>query len=83
MGQMKWDMEFDPLADNFRFRQLQQGSFDLEWVSFYAGFCALFHRRFKRANEFRPAVWIAGIVEHVRAKIDERGSHNFRMSYRN
>ena len=71
MGQMKRHMQLDPLPDDFRFRQHQQGSFDMEGVSFSAGFRAFLHRRFKRANEFRSAVGIAGIVEHVRAKVDE------------
>ena len=79
MGQMKRNMQFDPLPDDFRFRQHQQGGFDMEGVPFRAGFRAFFHRRLKRANEFRPAVWIPGIVEHVRAKIDERRSHDLRM----
>ena len=30
MGQMKRDMQFDPLPDDFRFRQHQQGGFDME-----------------------------------------------------
>src|SRR5207342_1675642 len=79
MGQMKRDMKCDPLPDDVRFRQAQQGGFDMEWVPFHAGFRAFLHRRFKCANEFRPAVWIAGIVEHIRAKIDERRSDDFRM----
>ena len=82
MGQMKWDMEFDPSPDDFRFRQYQQGGFDLEWVSFHAGFCAFVHRRFKRANEFRSTVRIAGIVEYVRAKVDERCSYDLCMRCR-
>ncbi len=83
MGQMKRDLQFDPLLDDFRFRQHQQRGFDMEGSPFRAGFCAFFHRRFKRANEFRPAVRIAGIVEHVRAKIDERCSYDLRMRCRN
>jgi hypothetical protein len=76
---MKRDMELNSSLNNFRFRPHQQWGFDLEWVPFHASFRAFLYRRFKRANEFRPAVWIAGIVEHVRAKIDERRPYDFRM----
>ena len=46
MGQMKRDMQFDSSLDDFRFRQHQQGGFNMEWVSFHTGFRAFFHRRF-------------------------------------
>ncbi len=79
MSQMKWDLKFDALLDDFRFRQHEQRGFDMEGAPFHAGLRAFLHRGFKCADEFRSAVRIAGIVEYVGAKIDERGSHDLRM----
>ena len=64
MSQMKRDMQFDPSLDDFCFCQHQQGGFYMEGAPFRAGF----HRGFKRANEFRPAVWIAGLNSFARLK---------------
>src|SRR6476660_3245480 len=47
MGQMKRDMQCEPLPDNLCFSQHQQGSFDLEGAPFCAGSRAFLHRRLK------------------------------------
>src|SRR5437868_1062034 len=79
MGQMKRDMQCEPLPDNLYFREHQQGSFDLEGAPFCASSRAFLHRRLKGANKFRPAIWIARIIQYVCPKIDTRCSHDFRM----
>jgi hypothetical protein len=82
MGQMKRHAQFDSLADNLGFGTHQQRRPDLQRHSLHPRFRPFLDCDFERTDKFGPAVGIAGIVENVRAKVDDRSPHHLGMSRR-
>jgi hypothetical protein len=68
VGKRKIDAELDGFANDFSFRQLDQGRMNLKPSALNPGFCSKVGQGFERFDEFRAAIGVAAIIDRIDAE---------------
>ena len=77
MCERKIDTELDCFANDFGFRELDQGRVNLEVSAFKAGFGRKIGQLLKRFDEFRAAIGITAVVNRICADENVTGWNRF------
>ena len=78
MGERQIDTELDSFANDISFGKFDQRCVNLETSAFDAGFGSDIGQVLERFYKFRPAIWVAAVVDCVYADKNIIGRNHFR-----
>ena len=77
MGERKIDTEFYCFANDVRFGKFDHRGVNLEASAFDTGFGSDIGQVLERFDKFRPAIWVAAVVDCVYAEKNVTGWNDF------